>query len=151
VCFCDYGANSIAYLTVVNTLNGSMTQWLNCRSSGAPLTEPQSCCAAAQSTNLYQCAPKLKQLVARFPPRWPGFNPRCGQVGFVVDKVALGQVFSGYFGFPCQSSFHHLLTIGQKWPQYKGLSPTPLAIKTKLMPIIIVSRTIHMSLASVHA
>jgi hypothetical protein len=24
-------------------------------------------------------------------------------VGFVVDKVALGQVFSEYFGFPCQS------------------------------------------------
>jgi hypothetical protein len=42
--------------------------------------------------------------------------------------------------FPCQYSFHQLLhnhphlssgagTIGQKWPQYKGLSPTPLAIK----------------------
>jgi hypothetical protein len=29
-------------------------------------------------------------------------------VGFVVDKVALGQVFSEYFGFPCQSSFHHI-------------------------------------------
>jgi hypothetical protein len=26
-------------------------------------------------------------------------------VGFVVEKVALGQVFSEYFGFPCQSSF----------------------------------------------
>jgi hypothetical protein len=63
-----------------------------------------------------------------------------GQVGFVVDKVALGQVFSEYFSFPCQSSFHHLFhihphlsygagTIGQKWPQYKGLSPTPLAIQ----------------------
>jgi hypothetical protein len=61
-----------------------------------------------------------------------------GQVGFVVDKVALGQVFSEYVGFPCQSSFHQLLhphpssgagTIGQKWSQYKGLSPTPLAIK----------------------
>jgi hypothetical protein len=30
-------------------------------------------------------------------------------VGFVVDKVALGQVFSEYFGFPCQFSFHRLL------------------------------------------
>jgi hypothetical protein len=28
---------------------------------------------------------------------------------FVVDKVALGQVFFEYFGFPCQSSFHQLL------------------------------------------
>jgi hypothetical protein len=30
-------------------------------------------------------------------------------VGFVVDKVALGQVFSEYFDFPCQSSFHQFL------------------------------------------
>jgi hypothetical protein len=30
-------------------------------------------------------------------------------VGFVVDKVALGQVFSEYFGFPCQFAFHRLL------------------------------------------
>jgi hypothetical protein len=30
----------------------------------------------------------------------PGFDPGSGQVGFVVDKVALGQVFSEYFGFP---------------------------------------------------
>jgi hypothetical protein len=63
-------------------------------------------------------------------------------VGFVVDKVMLGQVFSEYFGFPCKSSFHQLLhnhphlssragTIGQKLPQYKGLSSTPLAIIKK--------------------
>jgi hypothetical protein len=32
-----------------------------------------------------------------------------GHVGFVVDKVALGNVFSKYFGFPFQSSFHQLL------------------------------------------
>jgi hypothetical protein len=30
-------------------------------------------------------------------------------VGFVVDKVALGQVFSEYFNFPCQLAFHRLL------------------------------------------
>jgi hypothetical protein len=29
-------------------------------------------------------------------------------VGFVVEKAALGQVFSGYFGFLCQS-FHQFL------------------------------------------
>jgi hypothetical protein len=71
-------------------------------------------------------------------------------MGFVVDKVALWQVFSEFFGFPCRFSFHQLLhihhhhlssgagTIGQfmadvpsglslnnqKWPPYKGLSPT---------------------------
>jgi hypothetical protein len=30
-------------------------------------------------------------------------------VGFVVDKVAMGQVFSEYYGFLCQFSFHRLL------------------------------------------
>jgi hypothetical protein len=35
---------------------------------------------------------------------------RVWQVKFMVDKVALGQVFSEYFGFPCQNrSFHQLL------------------------------------------
>jgi hypothetical protein len=34
---------------------------------------------------------------------------RSGHVGFVVDKVALGQVFSEYFGFLCQSSLHQIL------------------------------------------
>jgi hypothetical protein len=29
----------------------------------------------------------------------------------VVDKVALGQVFSEFFGFPSQFSFHRLLHI----------------------------------------
>jgi hypothetical protein len=32
-------------------------------------------------------------------------------VGFVVDKVVLGQVFSEYFGFPYQFSFHRMLHI----------------------------------------
>jgi hypothetical protein len=39
-------------------------------------------------------------------------------VGFVVDNVALGQVFSEYFGFSCQSSFqqilHHHNHVGQE-------------------------------------
>jgi hypothetical protein len=34
---------------------------------------------------------------------------RVEHVGFVVDKAALGQVFSEYFGFPFQSSFHQFL------------------------------------------
>jgi hypothetical protein len=40
-------------------------------------------------------------VIAGFPPRRLGFKPGSGHVGFVVDKVALGQVFSKYFGFPC--------------------------------------------------
>jgi hypothetical protein len=40
-------------------------------------------------------------------------------VGFVVDKVALGQVFSKYFGFPCTNfstitiTYRRAGTIGQ--------------------------------------
>jgi hypothetical protein len=30
-------------------------------------------------------------------------------MGFLVDKVALGQVFSKNFDFPCQFDFHWLL------------------------------------------
>jgi hypothetical protein len=30
-------------------------------------------------------------------------------MGFVVDKAALGHVFSEYFSFPCQSAFHQIL------------------------------------------
>jgi hypothetical protein len=29
-------------------------------------------------------------------------------MGFVVDKMALGQLFFEYFGFPCQSSFYQI-------------------------------------------
>jgi hypothetical protein len=65
-------------------------------------------------------------------------------VGFVVDKVALAQVFSEYFCFPFQSSFHQLLhnhhhpssgagTIGQQWPTYQvdSVSPHPEKLKKK--------------------
>jgi hypothetical protein len=43
------------------------------------------------------------------PLRLPGLDPSSGRVGFVMHKVALGQVFSEYVGIPCQFSFHRLL------------------------------------------
>jgi hypothetical protein len=45
----------------------------------------------------------------RFPTAAARVRAWSGHVGFVVDKVALGKVFSKYFGFPCQSSFHQIL------------------------------------------
>jgi hypothetical protein len=51
------------------------------------------------------------QLVAGFPPRRPGFDPGSGHVGFVVDKVALGQVFSEYFGSPANLHSTNCSTI----------------------------------------
>jgi hypothetical protein len=65
-------------------------------------------------------------------------------VGFVVNKVALGHVFSEYFVFPCQFSFHRLLhihhhlssgagTIGQVVADVpSGLTP-PQETKKKLL------------------
>jgi hypothetical protein len=52
----------------------------------------------------------IAQAVSRWLPTAAArVRARVWQVGFVVDKVALGQVFSEYFGFPCQSSFHQIL------------------------------------------
>jgi hypothetical protein len=53
----------------------------------------------------YRKGRTIAQAVSR---RRPGFEPGSGNVGFVADKVALGQVFSEYFGFPCQFVFHRL-------------------------------------------
>jgi hypothetical protein len=39
----------------------------------------------------------------------PGFQLRSSHMGFVMDKVAQGQVFSENFGFTRQFLFHRLL------------------------------------------
>jgi hypothetical protein len=44
--------------------------------------------------------PWLWRIVAGLPLRRPGFDPGLVHVGFVVDKVALRQVFLRVFGFP---------------------------------------------------
>jgi hypothetical protein len=66
---------------------------------------------------IHKAVPWLRRLAAGLPPRRPGFDPGSVHVGFVVDKVALGQVFSlSSSVFPCQ--FHStgapLLEKGQK-------------------------------------
>jgi hypothetical protein len=49
--------------------------------------------------------PCLKRLAAGLSPRRPGFDPGSVHVEFVVDKLALGQVFSPSTSvFSCQ--FH---------------------------------------------
>jgi hypothetical protein len=40
-----------------------------------------------------EAVPWLRPLAAGLPPQRPGFDPRSVHVGFVVDKVALGQGF----------------------------------------------------------
>jgi hypothetical protein len=44
----------------------------------------------------------LRRLVTGLSQQSPGFVPGTFLVGFVVDSVALGQVFSEFFGLPCQ-------------------------------------------------
>jgi hypothetical protein len=50
----------------------------------------------------------------RFPNAAARVKPRSGHMGFVVDKVALGQVFSEYCGFPCQFEFHGFINNQNK-------------------------------------
>jgi hypothetical protein len=49
--------------------------------------------------------PLLRQLVVRLLRRRHVFDPGSAYVGFVVDKVALGQGFPEYFGLPQPISF----------------------------------------------
>jgi hypothetical protein len=52
----------------------------------------------------------VAQAVSRWLPTAAArVRVRAGMWGFVVDKAALGQVFSEYFSFPCQSSFHQFI------------------------------------------
>jgi hypothetical protein len=61
-------------------------------------------------------------------------------VGFVVDRVVLGQVSSEYFGFPYRFSFHQLLhtrlssgagTIGQLVADVPSGRTPPKEMKNK--------------------
>jgi hypothetical protein len=45
-------------------------------------------------------------------------------VGFVVDKVALGHVFSEYIGFRCQFSFQQIQLVADV-PSVPTLDSTP--------------------------
>jgi hypothetical protein len=53
----------------------------------------------------------MGRAIAEAVSRWlPTVAAQVWQVGFMVDKVASGQVFFEYFGFPCQNcSFRQLL------------------------------------------
>jgi hypothetical protein len=55
-------------------------------------------------------------------------------------KVALGQVFSESFGFPCQSTFHPLptiiFTITRGWHNRPGVAAVPIKGKGKVVPVL---------------
>jgi hypothetical protein len=63
--------------------------------------------ASVASRRNRQAVPWLRSLAAGLSPRRPGFAPGWIHVGFVVDKVALGQVFLQVLRFsPVSISFH---------------------------------------------
>jgi hypothetical protein len=81
------------------------------------------------------CRAMLKWLVTGFPPHPPGFTVTSDHVEFVVYTMELGQVFSEYFDFPRQFSFHRLFHNDEPFTAGKmdllvtdapsGLSHTP--------------------------
>jgi hypothetical protein len=42
-----------------------------------------------------------RELICKYQPLRSGFEAESCHMGFVVDKVALGQVYWEDFGFPC--------------------------------------------------
>jgi hypothetical protein len=69
----------------------------------------------------------IAEAVSRWlPTATARVGAQAGHVGFVVDKVTLGQVFSEYLGFPCQSSFHQIL----HHHNHPGLAHTPVGGRT---------------------
>jgi hypothetical protein len=52
----------------------------------------------------------------------------------VGDKVALGQVSSEYFGFPCQSLFHHFLHNHHPSPIIRGWYNRPIVAAVPKVP-----------------
>jgi hypothetical protein len=81
----------------------------NARTQGSRFVWCSDAILIIQCHSYIQAVPELRRLVAGFPSRRPGFEQASAHVVFVVDKVALGQVFSEYFGFHCQFSFHRQL------------------------------------------
>jgi hypothetical protein len=80
----------------------------------------------------------IAQAVSRWLPTAAArVQPGPGQVGFVVDEVSLGQVFSEYFGFPCQSSFPRLLH------HHNHPGQVQQAIQMMMMMMMVVVNTLH--------
>jgi len=69
----------------------------------------------ADLTRSLTAVPQLRRLVTGFSPQRPAFSPRVGRVGFVVNKVALGQIFRYHLSFHlysmlvCRDSYHREL------------------------------------------
>jgi uncharacterized protein YqiB (DUF1249 family) len=62
------------------------------------------------SSHRYATSTYMGRAIAEAVRHWlPTAAARVWQVGFVVDKMASGQIFSEYFGFPYQNRSLHQL------------------------------------------
>jgi hypothetical protein len=53
-----------------------------------------------------QPMPWLCRLLDAFPPLWTAFDPSSGHVGYVMDKMALAEIFSFSYQFYFQQLRH---------------------------------------------
>jgi hypothetical protein len=67
----------------------------------------------------------------RLPTAAARIRAGSGHVGFVVDKVALGQIFSEYFGFHCNFPLHRLLQNPHLSSEADTISQTNIGRSTK--------------------
>jgi hypothetical protein len=68
-----------------------------------------------------------------------GLDSIASHTGFVVNKMALGRVFSQYFGFPCWFSFHQVLHVHQSsYLQSSIVSILIASLNNKLKNIILI-------------
>jgi hypothetical protein len=99
----------------------------------------------------FWAVPWLWRLVAGLSPRRPGFDPRSVHVGFVVDKVELGQVFPRILRFSSvnfippvlhyfeklQKLITFLFITGFRCVRSGALQPTPQKHKLSLFILFI--------------
>jgi hypothetical protein len=108
---CFVGDLHILYLTSGPRTDGTLIKWNAERENYYSIGQNVRFYTGDKMNSHFQgppwAVPWLRRLVAGLPPRRPGFDLGSVHVGFVVDKVALGQVFPPeYFGFPLPVSFH---------------------------------------------
>jgi hypothetical protein len=109
----------------------------SCHSFAYDKTRHEKCVEVTEETckAKKRAMPYLRRFVAGFPPRRPGFEPGSGYVGFVVDKVGLWQIFSEYFGFPCQFAFHQLLQNHRLSVEADAIGQTMVAVPSGLTSV----------------
>jgi hypothetical protein len=117
--------HSVTAILMVSQMK--VTRWYAVKSTGQPIhTHPPSNIQISLGRAIAQAVShRLPIAAARVQTRvWS-----CGILWWT--KVALEQVFSKKFGFPCQSTFHLLLYNHLHWHNRPGVATVPKASQTK--------------------